>query len=85
MHVKRLKNAVYIMCLTWICEIVTWSDVCYYCYVLDYVLDYETSTFSWEGIETLTFYWVTLMLISVCRRNEIWTLTSCSLVYGSEM
>ena len=62
------------MWLTW--ETVTWSDVCYYCCGLDY----EISIFSWKGIEILTFSWVTLILISV-----YWTLTSCSLVYGSEM
>ena len=81
------------MCLT--CEIVTWTDVCYYCCVLDYETStfswetlissegMETLTFSWEGIETLTFSWVNLILIYACERNEIWTLTS--LGCGSEM
>ena len=85
MHLKCLKNAVYIMCLTWICEIVIWSNVCYYCYVLDYVLDYETSTFSWEGIEILIVSWENEILLSVYEETGIWTLTSFSWSYGGEM
>ena len=84
----------YSMCLT--CEIVTWTDVCYYCCVLDYETstsswetlsfsweENESLTFSWEEIETLTFSWVNLILICACERNEIWTWTS--LGCGSEM
>ena len=64
-------------CVTW--EIVIWTDVCYYCCVLDY----KTSTSSWKEIGTLTFFWVNLILICACKKNEIWTLTS--LGCGSEM
>ena len=62
-----------VTCVAW--EIVTCSDVCYYCGVLD--------------CETLIFSWVNLILIFACEKNEIWTLTSlgcgrekCSLRWG---
>ena len=48
------------VCLTWTSEIVTWSDVCYYCCVLDC----EILTFSRKGMEKLTLW---LILISVCE------------------
>ena len=65
--------------MTW--EIVTWIDACCYCYVLDC----EISTSSGEGIGTLTFFWENVILISACGETEIWTLTSFSWDYGSEM
>ena len=68
----------YSMCFTCVTlEIVTWSDICYYCCVLDY----EILTFSWEGIETLTS-WENKILLSACG---IWTLTSFSWNCGREM
>ena len=72
------KSSIYnCSCLTFVTwEIVTWTGVCCYCCVLDC----EISTSSWEGIETLTFFWENVILISAYEVTETF-----SWGYGSEM